>query len=51
MFKLASATEFVQSPSMEVLETCKKDMLMQISQGLQLEVKGQHVNMNFKTYF
>ena len=33
---MASAKEFVQSPSMEVLE---KDMLMQIAQELQLEVK------------
>ena len=29
----------LQSPSMEVLETFKKDMLMQIAQELQLEVK------------
>ena len=36
---MASAKEFVQSPSMEVLETFKKDMLMQIVQELQLEVK------------
>ena len=36
---VASAKEFVQSPSMEVLETFKKDMLMQIAQELQLEVK------------
>ena len=36
---MASAKQFVQSPSMEVLETFKKDMLMQIAQGLQLEVK------------
>ena len=36
---MASAKEFVQSPSMEVLETFKKDMLMQIAQELQLEVK------------
>ena len=36
---MASAKEFVQLPSMEVLETFKKDMLMQIAQGLQLEVK------------
>ena len=34
---MASAKEFVQSPSMEVLETFKKDMLMQIE--IQLEVK------------
>ena len=34
---MASAKEFVQSPSMEVLETFKKDMLMQIAQ--ELEVK------------
>ena len=31
--------EFVQSLSMEVLETFKKDMLMQVAQELQLEVK------------
>ena len=37
---MASAKEFVQSPSMEVLETFKKDMLMQIAQELQLEVKS-----------
>ena len=37
--KMASAKVFVQSPSMEVLETFKKDMLMQIAQELQLEVK------------
>ena len=36
---MASAKEFVQSPSMEVLETFKKDMLMHIAQELQLEVK------------
>ena len=36
---MASAKEFVQSPSMEVLETFKKDMLMQIAQELQIEVK------------
>ena len=36
---MASAKEFVQSPSMEVLETFKKDMLMQTAQGLQLQVK------------
>ena len=36
---MASAKEFVQSPSMDVLETFKKDMLMQIAQELQLEVK------------
>ena len=36
---MARAKEFVQSPSIEVLETFKKDMLMQIAQELQLEVK------------
>ena len=36
---MASAKEFVQSPSMEVLETFKKNMLVQIAQDLQLEVK------------
>ena len=36
---MASAKEFVQSPSIEVLETFKKDMLMQIAQELQLQVK------------
>ena len=36
---MASAKEFVQSPPMEVLETFKKDMLFQIAQELQLEVK------------
>ena len=36
---MASAKEFVQSPSLEVLETFKKDMLMQVAQELQLEVK------------
>ena len=36
---MASAKEFVQSPSMEVLETFKKDMLMQIAQELQLQVE------------
>ena len=36
---MASAKEFVQSPSMEVLATFKKDMLMQIAQELQLQVK------------
>ena len=36
---MASAKEFVQSPSMEVLETFKKDMLIQIAQELQLELK------------
>ena len=36
---MASAKEFVQPPSMVVLETFKKDMLMQIAQELQLEVK------------
>ena len=39
MFKIASAKEFVQSPFMEVLETFRKDILMQIAQELQLEVK------------
>ena len=36
---MASAKEFVQSPSMEVLDTFKRDMLMQRAQELQLEVK------------
>ena len=36
---MASAKEFIQSPSLEVLETFKKDMLMQIAIELQLEVK------------
>ena len=36
---MTSAKEFIQSPSMEVLETFKKDMLIQIAQELQLEVK------------
>ena len=36
---MASTKEFVQSPSMEVLETFKKDMLVQIAQELQIEVK------------
>ena len=36
---MANAKEFVQSASLEVLETFKKDMLMQIAQELQLEVK------------
>ena len=36
---MAIAKEFLQSPSMEVPETFKKDMLMQIEQELQLEVK------------
>ena len=36
---MAIAKEFVQSPSMEVLETFKKDLLMQVVQELQLEVK------------
>ena len=36
---MASAKEFVQPPSLEVLETFKKDMLMQISLELQSEVK------------
>ena len=36
---MASPKEFVQSPSMEVLETFKKDMLMQIAQELYLEVQ------------
>ena len=35
---MASVKEFVQSPSMEVLKTFKKDMLMLIAQELQLEV-------------
>ena len=35
---MASAKEFVQSPSMEVLETFKKDVLMQIAQELKLVV-------------
>ena len=39
MLKIASAKEFVQSQSMVVLETFKNDMLMQITQELQLEVK------------
>ena len=36
---MASAKEFIQSPSIEVLETFKKDMFMQVAQELQLEVK------------
>ena len=36
---MASAKEFIQSPSMEVLETFKKYMLMQIAQELELEAK------------
>ena len=36
---MASAKEFVQSLSMEVRETLKKDTLMQVAQELQLEVK------------
>ena len=36
---MASAKEFVHSPSMEVLETFKKDTLMQVASELQLEVK------------
>ena len=41
VLKMASANAFVQSPSMKVLETFIKDMLMQIApaQELQLEVK------------
>ena len=35
VLKMDFAKEFVQSPSIEVLETCKK----QIAQELQLEVK------------
>ena len=38
---MASAKEFVQSPSMEVLETFKKDMLMQIAQ---VTARGEKVN-------
>ena len=37
VLKMASAKEFVQSPSMEVLETFKKDMLVQIAQELQVK--------------
>ena len=37
---MGSAKEFIQSLTMEVLETFLKDMLMQIGQELQLEVKG-----------
>ena len=36
---MASAKEFIQSPSMEVLETFKNDTLMQIAQKIQFEVK------------
>ena len=39
VLKMASAKEFVQSPSIEVLETFIKDILMQIAQELQLDVK------------
>ena len=39
VLKMASAKESVQSPSMEVLETLKKDMIMQVAQEFQLEVK------------
>ena len=35
---MASAKEFVQSPSTEVLQTFRKDKLMEIAQELQLEV-------------
>ena len=45
---MASAQEFVQSTSTEVLETFINDMLMQIAQELQLEVKEQHIDMNLK---
>ena len=36
---MASAKEFGQSPYMEVVETFRKDTLMQIAQKLQLEMK------------
>ena len=36
---MASAKEFVQSPSLEVLETFENYMLMHIAQELQLKVK------------
>ena len=40
VLKMAGAKEFVQSLSMEVLETFKKDLLMQVAHKLQLEVKS-----------
>ena len=43
---MASAKEFVQAISMDVLETFEKDMLIQIAQELQFEVK--RTNMNLK---
>ena len=50
---MASAKDFVKSPSMEVLKTFKKDMLMQIAQELQLEVKRttcKHEKLNFLSF-
>ena len=45
---MASAKEIVQSLSIEGLETFKKDMLIQIAQELQLEVKKQNISMGLK---
>ena len=49
VLKMASAKEFVQSPSLEVLETFIKYMLMQIAQELQLEVKRTTHKHELKT--
>ena len=45
---MASAREFVQSPSIEALETFKKDMLLNIAKELQLEVKRSTLKHELK---
>ena len=45
---MASAKEFVQSPSIEGLENFKKDMLLNIARELQLEVKRSTLKHELK---
>ena len=45
---MASAKEFVQSPSIEGLENFKKDMLLNIARELQLEVKRSTLKQELK---
>ena len=45
---MASAKEFVQSPSIEGLENFKKNMLLNIARELQLEVKRSTLKHELK---
>ena len=44
VFKMARAKNFLKSPSIDILETLQKDMLMQIALELELEVKRSTFN-------